>query len=219
MAEPIRNAEIDIVFDFDHVERVGEQFIADVLRAKAEEAKVLVLKQAAYGPDNIGKPPHGISPEVALTVRINDKVQRLSTLLTAGDSQPAGSEARTDTWGDIANYGTIGTLVEAGLWPGLRTDDRQLALDVEKGQPEEDPAPEEEGHPLWEGTHPARYTYPARDRSAHPGIPTAVVPNVWPGSYEWGKRGNADIPRNYTGSHEWGKRALRAKDVTDRARY
>lgn len=99
--------------------RVGAQFVTDVLQAKLAEAVVLIEKQAAYGPYNIARPPHGITPAVALAVRINDKVQRLGTLLAADDAAPAGSESRFDTWGDISNYGTIGGLVEGGAWPGL----------------------------------------------------------------------------------------------------
>jgi len=109
--------------DSGTADRVGEPFIERVLDAKLAEAAVLIEKQAAYGPHNIGRPPHGISPQVALVVRINDKIQRLGSLLSAGTTQPAGSEARVDTWGDIANYGTIGTLVETGQWPGVEGGD------------------------------------------------------------------------------------------------
>ena len=101
------------------IREVGEDFIRAVLDTKLTEAGVLIEKQAAYGPMNIARPPHGISPQVALAVRINDKVQRLGTLLSAGDTAPAGSESRLDTWGDVANYASIGTLVETGQWPGL----------------------------------------------------------------------------------------------------
>lgn len=112
----------DVAFHVDEalVEQVGERFISDVLAIKTDEAMVLIQKQAAYGPHNIGRPPHGISPEVALIVRSNDKLQRLSTLVSAGEAQPAGSESRLDTWGDLSNYGSIGTMVETGRWPGLR---------------------------------------------------------------------------------------------------
>ena len=98
---------------------ISEDFVRHVMEAKLAEAIVLCEKQAAYGPHNIGRPPNGIAPEVALVIRINDKVQRLGTLLSQGVAVPAGSEVRADSWGDIANYGTIGGLVEAGLWPGV----------------------------------------------------------------------------------------------------
>ena len=140
----------------DTAARVGAGFIYDVLVAKLAEARVLIEKQAAYGPYNIARPPHGITPEVALAVRINDKVQRLGTLLTADDAAPAGSESRLDSWGDIANYGTIGTLVEEGRWPGLDA--------VANGRlPGEYPAPApymEEGAPE-DPLDQYRWAYPA----------------------------------------------------------
>jgi len=109
-------------------ETVGVQFCQHVLLTKAREALVLLEKQAAYGPHNIGRPPTGISPEVALTVRINDKVQRLGTLLATANAIPQGSEPRKDAWLDISNYGTIGTLVETGRWPGLQRDGKPATL-------------------------------------------------------------------------------------------
>jgi hypothetical protein len=95
---------------------VGDRFARVVMEEKMAEALVLLQKQAAYGPHNIGRPPNGVSPQVALVVRINDKVQRLGTLLSSGEQSPQGSEPRLDTWGDIANYGTIGTIIEKTLW-------------------------------------------------------------------------------------------------------
>ena len=107
------------------VEAVGDDFITEVIRRKLAEARVLIEKQEAYGPYNIARPPNGITPEVALVVRINDKVQRLGTLLTAGNANPTGSEARSDTWGDGANYFTIGGMLEDGKWPGMDLGNRQ----------------------------------------------------------------------------------------------
>ena len=103
----------------DTVSRVGETFVTDTLDVKLREAELLIHKQSAYGPHNIGRPPHGIAPEVALVVRLNDKLQRLSTLLAASDGQPRGSESRLDSWLDVSGYGTIGTLLETGRWPGV----------------------------------------------------------------------------------------------------
>lgn len=100
-------------------EAVGPGFIEAVAAAKLAEAELLIEKQAAYGPNNIARPPHGITPQAALLVRINDKLQRLGNLLERDVTSPEGSEARADTWIDVANYGTIGRLVEDGGWPGL----------------------------------------------------------------------------------------------------
>jgi hypothetical protein len=103
------------------VESVGNDFVVSVLHRKVTvEARLLIEKQAAYGPANIANPPSGITPQAALLVRINDKVQRLGNLLFGDVSKPVGSESRDDSWPDGANYFTIGGMVDVdGTWPTL----------------------------------------------------------------------------------------------------
>ena len=103
------------------IQDVGEDFVHAVLYRKvAIEAKLLMEKQAAYGPANIANPPSGITPQAALLVRINDKVQRLGNLLFGSVAKPVGSEARADSWPDGANYFTIGGMVDVDrTWPTL----------------------------------------------------------------------------------------------------
>lgn len=103
------------------VQSVGEDFVYAVMKRKvAVEARLLIEKQAAYGPANIANPPSGITPQAALLVRINDKVQRLGNLLFGDVSKPVGSESRDDSWPDGANYFTIGGMVDVdGTWPTL----------------------------------------------------------------------------------------------------
>lgn len=103
------------------VQDVGEDFVQAVLYRKvAIEARLLMEKQAAYGPANIANPPSGITPQAALLVRINDKVQRLGNLLFGDVSKPVGSESRADSWPDGANYFTIGGMVDVDRsWPTL----------------------------------------------------------------------------------------------------
>jgi len=103
------------------VQSVGEDFVYAVMKRKvAVEARLLIEKQAAYGPANIANPPSGITPQAALLVRINDKVQRLGNLLFGSVSKPVGSESRAESWPDGANYFTIGGMVDVdGTWPTL----------------------------------------------------------------------------------------------------
>ena len=119
----MKEFDLPISLDPAVVKAVGETFILDVVGLKTHETLVLVEKQFSYGPHNIGRPPSGVSPETAVLVRLNDKLQRLGTLLSSGTAQPPGSESRLDSWGDLSNYGTIGTMLELGLWPGLRKED------------------------------------------------------------------------------------------------
>lgn len=108
----------ELTFDRATIDAVTGGFIDEVISRKMDEARVLVEKQQAYGPYNIARPPNGVTPQIALVVRINDKLQRLGTLLSSGNANPTGSEARRDTWGDGANYFTIGGMLEDGVWPG-----------------------------------------------------------------------------------------------------
>lgn len=123
MSEPIEvtvGNEIVATISSEVVAEVGEEFVKAVLYRKVGiEAKLLMEKQAAYGPRNIANPPTGITPQVALLVRINDKLQRLSQLLSTNIRKPQGSESRGDSWLDGANYFTIGGMLDVDrTWPG-----------------------------------------------------------------------------------------------------
>lgn len=102
-----------MAYDFD-------AFALDMQVRKQQELDVLLQKQRDYGPFNIARPPSGITPEVALAVRINDKLQRLGNLLAAGYGP--SNESLADTALDIANYGTILSSVLEREWPGLAVD-------------------------------------------------------------------------------------------------
>lgn len=92
-----------------------EQAVYDI---KNEEARLLVKKHRDYGPLNIAKAPGG--PLNGLAVRLHDKVSRLWNLKGAGRDEvfkQGEYESLEDTGLDIANYGTITTMVVRGLWP------------------------------------------------------------------------------------------------------
>jgi hypothetical protein len=74
-----------------------------------ECAVLLDQKNKDYGPGNISA-----FGEKGVIVRLNDKVERLKTLVW-GDKHPE-HEKVSDTWLDIANYGVIGLLCHRGLW-------------------------------------------------------------------------------------------------------
>jgi hypothetical protein len=74
-----------------------------------ECAILLDQKNRDYGPGNISA-----FGEKGVIVRLNDKVERLKTLVW-GDKHPE-HEKVSDTWLDIANYGVIGLLCHRGEW-------------------------------------------------------------------------------------------------------
>lgn len=104
-----------ISIDDDLATRVGHRFVEDVIQNKSSEALVLIEKQADYGPNNIARCP--IGPTNGLIVRLFDKVARLAHL-TSGSWSPKNESLR-DTGLDIANYGTILSMVLTEQWPNL----------------------------------------------------------------------------------------------------
>ncbi len=74
-----------------------------------EAALLLEGKQKDYGSGNISA-----FGEKGVIVRINDKIERLKTLVW-NDKSPE-HEKVSDTWLDICNYGIIGLLCHRGDW-------------------------------------------------------------------------------------------------------
>lgn len=72
-------------------------------------AVLLDEKNRDYGPGNISA-----FGERGVIVRVNDKIERLKTLVW-GDQHP-NHEKVSDTWMDLANYGVIGLMCHTGAW-------------------------------------------------------------------------------------------------------
>lgn len=72
-------------------------------------AVLLDTKNRDYGPGNISA-----FGERGVIVRLNDKVERLKTLVWNAKSPE--HEKVEDTWMDIANYGVIGMMCHSGDW-------------------------------------------------------------------------------------------------------
>jgi len=77
-------------------------------------ANILVLdeKQQDYGPYNICGNPH---PELGVAFRAGDKIQRLMNLFLEDGGNPK-HESIADSWMDLSNYGTIGSMLHTGIW-------------------------------------------------------------------------------------------------------
>ena len=83
--------------------------------------ELFLHKQHDYGPGNISVGTQLQTPEeiklslTGLWFRMNDKIQRLKTLLM-GDKQSAVDEPLEDAYLDISNYGIMATIVKNGKW-------------------------------------------------------------------------------------------------------
>ena len=86
----------------------------EIIRVALECIELFDRKQQDYGSSNIG-----ISGEVGVQVRLQDKVSRMRHLLEKRMREPdmkVNNESLGDTYQDVANYGMIGMLLDRGLW-------------------------------------------------------------------------------------------------------
>ena len=89
-------------------------------RLQEQQYRVFCEKQMDYGPGNISvgtNLENDADIKMSLTglwFRMNDKIQRMKTLLMSG--QKANNEPLEDSYLDVSNYGIMATIVNNGKW-------------------------------------------------------------------------------------------------------
>ena len=87
-----------------------------------EQYELFLFKQHDYGPSNISVGTQlQTDAEVKLSLqglffRMNDKIQRIKTLLLNGGKQAVKDEPLEDAYLDVSNYGIMATIVSRGKW-------------------------------------------------------------------------------------------------------
>ena len=105
----------------EQMEREWPEMTKEFKKIQKEQYELFLHKQHDYGPGNISVGTQLQTPEeiklslTGLWFRINDKCQRLKTLLM-GDKQSAVDEPLEDAYLDISNYGIMATIVKNGKW-------------------------------------------------------------------------------------------------------
>ncbi len=86
-----------------------------------EMFKLFMQKQADYGPTNVGMGKEVVTTNeevkrslLGLSVRLNDKVQRMLNLTL--NNQTPNNETLEDTYIDIANYAVMALIVSRKKW-------------------------------------------------------------------------------------------------------
>ena len=95
---------------------------AEFKKLQREQYELFLHKQHDYGPGNISvgtalKTPEEI--ELSLTglwFRMNDKLQRVKTLLMNNRVSAVKDEPLEDAYLDVSNYGIMATIVGRGKW-------------------------------------------------------------------------------------------------------
>ena len=129
MPKAIKEAKTKIIYEtmnedktiVQQMEEEWPQMTAEFRRLQREQYELFLYKQHDYGPGNISVGSQLQTPEevklslTGLWFRMNDKIQRLKTLLM-GDRESAVDEPIEDAFLDISNYGIMATIVKNGKW-------------------------------------------------------------------------------------------------------
>ena len=106
----------------EQMEREWPEMTTEFKRLQKEQYELFCRKQHDYGPGNISVGTQlQTSDEIHLSLtglwfRMNDKIQRLKTLLMGNRGNAVEGEPMEDAYLDVSNYGIMATIVKKGLW-------------------------------------------------------------------------------------------------------
>ena len=104
------------------MEKEWPEMTAEFRRLQEEQYKLFLHKQHDYGTGNISVGTMLQTPEevklslTGLWFRMNDKLQRVKTLLMHGRESAVKEEPLEDAYLDVSNYGIMATIVKNGKW-------------------------------------------------------------------------------------------------------
>ena len=91
-------------------------------KIQREQYELFLHKQHDYGPQNIAVGQMLVDEGekrlslMGIWFRINDKVERIKTILMRGDNGSLKGEGLVDSYSDISNYGVMAQVVARGKW-------------------------------------------------------------------------------------------------------
>ena len=106
----------------DQMEKEWPEMTAEFKRLQKEQYELFCRKQHDYGPGNISVGTQLQTPDeihlslTGLWFRMNDKIQRLKTLLMGNRGNAVEGEPMEDAYLDVSNYGIMATIVKNGKW-------------------------------------------------------------------------------------------------------
>ena len=105
----------------EKMEQEWPEMTKEFKKIQQEQYELFLHKQHDYGPGNISVGTQlSTDDEIKLSLtglwfRMNDKIQRLKTLLM-GNKESAVDEPLEDAYLDVSNYGIMATVVKNGKW-------------------------------------------------------------------------------------------------------
>ena len=106
----------------DKMEKEWPLMTKEFKKIQQEHYELFLHKQHDYGPGNISVGTSLKTPEevklslTGLWFRMNDKLQRVKTLLMNNRESAVKDEPLEDAYLDVSNYGIMATIVKKGLW-------------------------------------------------------------------------------------------------------
>jgi len=104
------------------MEKEWPEMTTEFKKIQREQYELFCHKQHDYGPGNISvgtqlKTKEEINLSLTgLWFRMNDKLQRVKTLLMTGRKSAVQDEPLEDAYLDVSNYGIMATIVGRGKW-------------------------------------------------------------------------------------------------------
>ena len=125
MVKTIKDNPTSTEHEYDVIEQMEKEWpemTTEFKRIQKEQYELFLHKQHDYGPGNISVGTNlQTQDEVHLSLtglwfRMNDKLQRLTTLLLSGRKNAVEGEPMEDAYLDVSNYGIMATIVGRGKW-------------------------------------------------------------------------------------------------------
>ena len=111
--------DIDVI---SYMEKKYPDMTSEFQKIQREQYELFLHKQHDYGPQNIAVGQMLVNEEekrlslMGIWFRINDKVERIKTILMRGDNGSLKGEGLVDSYSDISNYGVMAQVVARGKW-------------------------------------------------------------------------------------------------------
>tara|TARA_B100000073_G_scaffold293165_1_gene256741 strand:- start:4071 stop:4454 length:384 start_codon:yes stop_codon:yes gene_type:complete len=125
MVKTIKDNPTSTEHEYDVIEQMEKEWpemTTEFKRIQREQYELFLKKQHDYGPGNISVGTNLQTPDevhlslTGLWFRMNDKLQRLKTLLLSGRKNAVEGEPMEDAYLDVSNYGIMATIVGRGKW-------------------------------------------------------------------------------------------------------
>ena len=106
----------------EQMEKEWPEMTQEFKKIQREQYELFLHKQHDYGPGNISVGTQLQTPEevklslTGLWFRMNDKLQRVKTLLMNNRESAVKDEPLEDAFLDVSNYGIMATIVKNGKW-------------------------------------------------------------------------------------------------------